>query len=134
MGLLLEPGCQAFPLIVVQLIFIGVNIAMAAYHAYLIGHNAKIYHGLWSAFYLISVAIAFWLTGEWLLIPILLILRKVVFDISLNLFRAKWWDYVSPFTSSILDGINNRLFSSAKVMYGVYVAIWLGLNILYYIT
>lgn len=107
---------------------------MAAYHAYLIGHNERIYHGIWAMGYIVAVAAAFYLTGVWLLIPILLVLRKVVFDISLNLFRSKAWDYVSKTSGSILDGINNKIFSSAKVMYMSYAAIWLGLNILYYIT
>lgn len=117
-----------------QVIFIALNILMAAYHAYLIGHNKRITHGWWSLVYIVAMFVAFYFYRNWFLFPILLILRKVVFDISLNLFRAKAWDYTSKSTGSILDGINNRLFKSAKVMYGVYAALWLVLNILYYIT
>jgi hypothetical protein len=107
---------------------------MAWYHSRLIKRHEPIYHGIWSAAYLAGVGIAIYLTGEWFLLPILLVLRKVVFDLSLNLFRGLSLWYVSGTSGSVLDQLNLRVFKNIKVMYGAYTALWVILNALYYVT
>lgn len=111
-----------------ELILIAVNILMAWYHADLIKDDKKIRHGLWGFLYIVLAAVMSYLNSSvWLFITALY-LRKVVFDISLNLFRDLPVFYISPELknmsfrqavrkASIIDWIHYRLFKDRSEVY-----------------
>lgn len=69
---------------------------MAWYHAKIFARNGKVQHGWWGALYLgVAAAMSIPLYSITLFITSLFI-RKVFFDLSLNLFRGLSLFYVSP--------------------------------------
>ena len=87
-----------------------INIVMAWWHSVLIKQNKPIYHGLWTAIYLIIVGSISILVSDVSaqIVPLVLyciVVRKPFFDISLNLFRGKEWYHVSETTTSFWDDI-----------------------------
>ena len=95
--------------IINNIILIGANIAMAAYHAGLIKKNKPIKHGLWTAGYLVLVAI-FCLLFIWWYLPVGIFIRGVIFSPALSLFRGLPINYTSSTTTSITDKLEYRLF------------------------
>ena len=116
---------------VFELILLLCNIAMAAYHAKLIKAEKKINHALWGAGYL---AVAVWLSlwiHSWTLFVLSLLIRKVVFDLSLNIFRGLPLFYVSAETSSLIDKIHYKIFGKKSEIYmGIYLLIICIINVL----
>ncbi len=64
----------------------------------------------------------------------LLLTRKIVFDIGLNLFRGKDWDYISLTTTSKIDQFENKIFgTNGAVKYSIYILLHLTNIVLYLI-
>ncbi len=82
--------------IVIQVLFILANISMAIHHANLINSGKKVLHGLWAAIYIAFAVVLSYSCGEFWLLFIALMIRKVVFDAALNVLRNLPVFYVTP--------------------------------------
>mgnify|MGYP003495015496 FL=1 len=113
-----------------QAFLIAFNIWMARYHSRLLKRDKKIKHGLWGLSYVVlSVAITCFLGDLWLLIACFL-LRKFLFDISLNLYNGRGIFHVSTETTSIIDWIHYKLFGvNSEIYQTMYFMGWIILNI-----
>lgn len=101
------------------------NIAMAYYHSLLMKRGKQIKHGLWSLYYLLFAALLSILNHSCLLFIDSLLIRKVVFDISLNLFNKRSPFFVSTETTSIIDEFHYKLFGQ-RLAWVYYVAYAVG--------
>lgn len=102
-------------------LFLGVNILMAAIHAEMIKDGERIRHGLWGGGYLLLAGIVSWFGGNVMTFITLLIMRKVIFDLSLNLFRGLPLFYVSKKPDSIVDKFHYWAFKDhAELYYIIY--------------
>lgn len=104
---------------IVLLILHGIFCVFFAYtNAQDIKGGARIRHGINGAIFL-SIA-AFGACISWKVGLAILCNTRVIFDISLNLFRGLGIDYVSPNPKSIVDRIEKKLFGSSlipKILY-----------------
>ena len=82
-------------------------------------HNisGSIKHGWWGAAYIGLVLIAFYFTHyDWFLLVAALFQRKLVFDISYNLFQPRYWYFVDKESTAITDQVYNYIFQyNAKI-------------------
>lgn len=103
---------------------------MAAYHANLIKDGERINHAFWGGLYL-GVAVLFsWLNHSWLLFVCSLLIRKVFFDLSLNLFRGLPLFYVSSDPESVIDRLHLKYFGKRSEIYmAAYLAILVIINL-----
>lgn len=107
------------------------NVAMAKYHSQLMREGGKIQHGWWGLAYVVVTIGAALISKEWLLIPISFLLRKVVFDCSLNKFNNRKLFFVSTETTSIIDKIHFKIFGyKSWIYYSLYLLISIVLTIL----
>jgi|APGre2960657373_1045057.scaffolds.fasta_scaffold22651_4 hypothetical protein len=122
----------------IQVIFIILNIILAKIDANKILAQKQINHTMNALVYIVFLIIAFFI-GDYLqlnllqkmsMILSLLLTRKVVFDISLSLFRGLSWNYTSKSTGSVIDKIENKIFKSGTVKYFFYSSLLLILIIL----
>jgi hypothetical protein len=90
---------------------------MAWHHAELIKDDKKINHGLWGGAYVILLGLVSWGVSNIYLFFAGLMIRKIVFDISLNLFRGKAIFYVSKTTTSLVDKFHNKVFGNSPELY-----------------
>lgn len=113
-----------------EILLLIANIAMADYHAHLIKQQRPIKHGWWGLLY-VAVTIAFaFICQSWVLLIVAALLRKVVFDIALNLFRSLPVFYVSSSTTSIIDRVHNYIFGKHSEIYlSIYFLVIIFLNI-----
>ena len=96
-------------LISLLLIFL-LNIQLAYYDSQLIRNGIKINHILNALLYCCLVVVeGLHYNNGWMFLSMLL-MRNVVFDISLNLFNKKKWNDISSETSSIIDKIEREIF------------------------
>lgn len=101
---------------IAEIILIAANILMAAHHADLIEQDRPVKHGIWGGLYLLfTLVLCYGLT--WWLLPVSLCLRKIVFDLSLNLFRGKPLLYVSKSSGSLLDKLHYKVFGDNIEIY-----------------
>lgn len=114
---------------IAEILFICFNIIMARHHANLIADGRPIKHGWWGLAYVSFtglISFLYWqrteVFAEGLLLFICsLVVRKVFFDLSLNIFRGKPLFYVSKTTTSIIDKIHYNLFKErCEIYYIVY--------------
>lgn len=114
-----------------QIFLIGANIAMAAYHVYLMKKEKKIQHGWWGlGYFILAVVLAIIIKSWWLLI-LSLFIRKVFFDLSFNAFLKRQLFYVSTETTSIIDNIHYHLFGKKSEIYmGIYLLCIVIINVL----
>lgn len=110
------------------LLLVVFNIFLAKIDANKIKKNRKIYHGENALIYFVVAGFASAITmGEdwWDFLKLLVIMglvRSIVFDIALNLFRKLKWNYTSNSTTSILDKIENKLLGKyRKYNYFIYL-------------
>jgi len=126
---------QNLPKELIVLLPIAINVIMAGIHANMIKEGKKIKHGLWGGGYLIGlVALCFaydWGGFNWWLLLDGLLIRKVFFDIPLNLFRGLPFFYVSSTTTSIIDRFHNSVFGKHSEIYmtiyflaSIYITVW----------
>jgi hypothetical protein len=93
-------------LIVIQILFLLLNIATAIYQARLFDKGKKISHFWWAVAYCAAVAgIWFWM-HNWLLCVALIVQRMPVFNTSLNLARHNGLFYLG--TGSALDKVMTK--------------------------
>lgn len=113
------------------IILAAINVAMAWWHSKLIAAQKKIKHGLWGLFYIACAVALARLHNSWLLLVDALFIRKVVFDLSLNLFRGKPLFYVSATTTSIIDRWHNKVFGNRSEVYmSIYAGVIIVITIL----
>lgn len=113
-----------------QVFLIAFNIWMARYHSRLLKKDKKIKHGWWGLSYVVlSVSITCFFGDLWLLIACFL-LRKFLFDISLNLYNGRGIFFVSNETTSIIDRVHFLAFGKHSEIYQtMYFMGWIILNI-----
>lgn len=83
----------------------------------LISRGEKILHGVNGLFYLLMVVPAYLITEDLYLVASLLVLRRLVFDVSLNLFRGLAYNYTSRTTTSIIDRLLYRVQNQLGDLY-----------------
>lgn len=116
---------------VLEILLIAFNLVMAWHHSQLIADGKKIYHGLWGSYYIAFAVLVAFVGKSWLLLILSLPIRKVVFDLSLNLFRGLPLFYVSTKTTSLIDKAHNYLFGkNSEVYMAFYFIIIIALNFL----
>lgn len=129
-------------MILIITIFIILNLILAKIDAKKILAQKPINHSMNAWVYMVTIVgtgalseLVFhfnWIEQISLLLSLLLT-RKVVFDISLSLFRGLKWDYISQTTTSKIDQFENKIFKSGTVKYFFYGTLLLAniiLNIL----
>jgi len=100
-----------------QAFLIAFNIWMARYHSRLMKRDIRPKHGWWGGLHVaICIAITLLFGDLWLLIACFL-LRKFLFDISLNLYNGRGIFFVSTETTSIIDRIHYKLFGVNSEIY-----------------
>lgn len=103
---------------VFEILLIAANISMAWWHSVLIEQKQKTpQHGWWGLAYLSLAVLLSWLCSSWVLFVASLFIRKVFFDLSLNLFRSKPLFYTSATTTSIIDKVHYKLFGNRSEVY-----------------
>ena len=118
-------------LYIYELILLFVNVAMAAYHAKLIKQERKVQHGLWGGGYFLFAGILCLLAHSWWLALLAALVRKVAFDVSLNIFRGLPLFYVSAKPKSIIDRFHNWVFGKRSEIYiGIYLIFIVVINVL----
>jgi hypothetical protein len=107
------------------------NVVMAWYHSRLIKAEKKINHALWGGMYLMVATLLSWSIHDWWLVVLSLFIRKVLFDLSLNIFRGLPLFYVSTETTSIIDKLHYKIFGKRSEIYqGIYMLVIVILNVL----
>lgn len=115
--------------------FVVVNILLALYDAKRIGKGKKISHALNGAIYLALVAGAVWFNRDYWLAGSLLVLRLIVFNIFLNLFRGFRWNYISPAPAAVTDKVARAIFGrNSSLMYAILLVVLAGLVICSYLN
>jgi hypothetical protein len=113
-----------------EILLLIANIAMAEYHVYLFRQGKKVKHGWWGMAYVTFAGLLSLLTHSWWLVAASLLLRKLAFDIALNLFEGFKWNRVSYETTSIIDKLHNKLFGGrAEIYEPIYFVILVLINI-----
>ena len=100
-----------------EILLILVNIAMAYYHACIFKDGGKVKHGWWGLAYLALTGLFAFLYHSWWLLIAGLLLRKLVFDISLNLFEGRSAFFVSVETTSIIDKLHYKIWGNKSRVY-----------------
>ena len=98
--------------ILIQILFIAVNIGMAKWEAVLKSNALYVIkHGWWITIYFGLIVPAFFFDHDnyWLII-LLILVRGVVFDPAFNIFRGFGITYQSLTTTSIVDKIEKFIF------------------------
>lgn len=114
-----------------EILLVAINIGMAAYHARLIKDEKKINHSLWGGAYLVVAGVLSLIIHSWVLFVLSLFIRKVVFDLSLNIFRRLPLFYVSLKPASLIDRFHNWAFGKRSEIYmGIYLLCIVVLNVL----
>lgn len=114
--------------IIILLAFVVINIATADYQAQLFKKNIRINKTLWAAVYCLLAAIPL-IWNDWLLTIILVLMRFIVFDPAVNLFRDKAFFY-----SNLNDPEGSRLDKFMGVHKETYyyaaLLVFIGLNVI----
>lgn len=103
--------------------YIPFCIGLAWLNYYLIEvKNKRIYHAINGAIHILT-AVAGWYFFSWQVGLAILFVARLFFDVSLNLFRGKAIDYVSPAPKSVIDRIEKKIFKqdgiTPKIIYTV---------------
>lgn len=102
---------------IAEIFLAAFNIWMASVHSKLIKKGITPKHGWWGLSYAAALALFCILNKSWLLVIAGALIRKIVFDISLNLFRGLPVFYVSSSSTSIIDKIHNNIFGKRSEIY-----------------
>ena len=117
-------------ILIAEIIFIGANLSMAGWHSFLIKEGRSIKHGYWAAVYLLFAGLVSYFNNSLLLFICALLIRKVVFDLLLNLFLKRQLFYVSTETTSIIDKLHYKLFGKKSEIYmSIYFAAIIIINL-----
>ncbi len=113
-------------MILTLFIFAIINLILAFIDAHRIVKSKVILHGLNGLIYAAMVAVPYFLFHNMWLIASLLLLRLIVFNIMLSLFRGFDWDYMPLNPVSITDKIANKIFDGhGLIMYSVYALLFI---------
>lgn len=93
--------------ILLFVIFVIANIALAKIDADKIKQGKRIYHGINGLVYSGLLLLAFLITHSWTVVLGLALLRIPVFNTTLNYFRGLPLTYLSNSTTSIIDQLTN---------------------------
>lgn len=86
-----------------EILFVALNVGMAAWEAHLIHQERPIKHGWWALLYVALIAaVWFWQKNPVLCVCAVLI-REVVFSPALSYFRELPFFYRSKTTGSVID-------------------------------
>lgn len=122
-------------MIVTLILFSVANLLLAYLDAHKIIKGKAINHLFNAAFYIAIVAVPYFLFKNWFLIGALLFNRLLVFNIMLSLFRGLKFDYISPSPASVTDKIAKGIFgSNGKLMYAVYLVVFIALTIVAFLN
>lgn len=88
---------------------------LAWLNSYLIKKGRRIYHALNGLLHLVAAAVG-WYYFSWQIGVAILPLTRIVFDVSLNLFRELPFDYVSPSPKSIIDKLEKKIFKKNGIV------------------
>ena len=114
---------------VAEILVLLLNLIMAWHHASLIKKGRPIKHGWWGLLYFVVVSPILFYYKSVLIFICVFIIRKIFFDISLNLFRELPTFYVSKTTTSLIDKLHNKVFGySSEIYMFVYLVILITLN------
>ena len=105
------------------LIFTVINIILAYTDAHKIINNQAINHTINAVVYLGALGISVIILKDYWLVPTILLIRLLIFNIVLSLFRGKKWDYVPLTPLSTIDRLANMIFKNGKQMYFTYTII-----------
>lgn len=101
--------------------WIALNVAIAYHHSRLIKQNRRIYHGWWAAG--IGAVIALWgLLNIWY-VPVMFLVRLIIFSPVLAKFRGLPWSYSSLTSTSIIDKWERKLFGTWSEKMQVYAGL-----------
>lgn len=114
--------------VVLLILFTAANLLLAYHDARRIKQDSRIYHGLNGLVYIGLLTLAYLLTGDWVLITGLTILRIPAFNTALNYFRGKELTYLSKSTTSIVDQATNKI--PEKVGYWTYHTVLLLISLI----
>jgi hypothetical protein len=82
-----------------EVLFVGINLLMAAYHRKLILENRPIRHWFWGGLYVLLIVPFWFLTRNPILMICLFLVREVSFSPALNKFRDLPFFYSNPKTN-----------------------------------
>lgn len=97
-------------MLLAYLIILLMNIQLAYTDSLLIKDGKKINHPVNAIVYSLILFMFFAVHTNLWMIGAMLMMRGIVFDISLNLFNKKKWNDISSETSSIIDKIEREIF------------------------
>lgn len=105
------------------LIFAVINVVLAYIDAHKIINNQAINHTINAVVYLGALGISVIILKDYWLVPTILLIRLLIFNIALSLFRGKKWDYVPLTPLSTIDRLANMVFKNGRQMYFTYTII-----------
>lgn len=91
-------------------------IAFAYFNYYLIEKKGKRIYHFWNGLLHLSSAVTAAHLFNWQMGICILLVARLFFDVSLNLFRRLPIDYVSPKPKSVIDKIEKRIFGNDGIM------------------
>lgn len=89
-------------------------IGFAALNAYWIRKDKRILHGLNGLAHALIIGFCGY-TIDWFIVIPMLFQGRLMFDVALNLFRGKEFDYVPENPKSIIDKIEKKVFGEDGV-------------------
>ena len=95
----------------IEVLFIAVCILNAKIDANRIKAGKRIYHGVNGGVYLILSCASAYLLQSWFLLLAVLTIRKIVFDVALNLYRGLPFFYFPQDPKSLIDRLQYRFFN-----------------------
>jgi ABC-type multidrug transport system permease subunit len=95
-----------------EVLFVGINLLMAAYHCKLILENRPIRHWFWGGLYVLLIVPFWFLTRNPILMICLFLVREVSFSPALNKFRDLPFFYSNPKTN-----LHDRIEGKSQVVF-----------------
>jgi len=101
--------------VIYLLLYALVCVQLAWLNSDLIKRGRRIYHALNGLLHLVAAAVG-WYYFSWQIGVAILPMARVVFDVSLNLFRGLGIDYVSPSPKSVIDKLEKKVFKNNGIV------------------
>lgn len=98
-------------MIIYELLYGLITVVFALLNKEWIEDGLKIKHGLNGLIHLVVASVG-WVFWGFLCFWIILLNTRVIFDLSLNLFRGLPLGYVSPKPASIIDKLEKKVFGN----------------------
>ena len=118
-------------LIIIQILFVLLNVGIAEYRHELIEHKKQFKGNLNILLYILLASTVAFLNSSTLLFVCLILIRLTVFDIAFNLLREMPVFHVPRTSTSLIDKIHSKLFGNRSELYiPFYAFLLLTFNIL----